>query len=278
MFKKDTNNTWLLNLNQHRTNPLPKHLTREKGWLWDGKYYSDDGEDGILEYLFEYIDDVNKFGVDIGSAHGYGGSNMRFLADKNDWDTTEFDFSKKWRRIHPRVKRVKVTHENICKLLEDNDTPKVIDLLSLDIDSMDWYVLKSFLEGGYESSVIILEYNPIFNHDEDYVRTLNLDYTKDRTSAYGASLSAFQKLLNQHDYTLVTNCVDLDGGIYANNAIFLNNKFIDENDEVETIEKLHPKSWKEPQKKFNMTDDLVKLKQYYKENEIMIELGVNDYV
>ena len=76
----------------------------------------------------------------------------------------------------------------------------------------------------------------------------------------------------------MTNCVDLDGGIYANNAIFLNNKFIDENDEVETIEKLHPKSWKEPQKKFNMTDDLVKLKQYYKENEIMIELGVNDYV
>ena len=91
MFKKDTHNTWLLNLNQYRTNPLPKNVTTKKGWEWDGcqgNYYSDDGEDGILEYLFEYIDDVNKFGVDIGSAHGYGGSNMRFLADKNDWNTT----------------------------------------------------------------------------------------------------------------------------------------------------------------------------------------------
>tara|TARA_Y100000592_G_scaffold91770_1_gene152400 strand:+ start:11549 stop:12385 length:837 start_codon:yes stop_codon:yes gene_type:complete len=278
MFKKNTNNTWLLNLNQYRTNPLPRHLTRKKGWLWEGEYYSDDGEDGILEYLFEYIDDINKFGVDIGSAHGYGGSNMRFLADKNDWDTTEFDFSKKWKRIHPRVKRVQVTHRNICELLEENDTPKVIDLLSLDIDSMDWYVLKSLLEGGYKSSVIILEYNPIFNYDEDYVRTLNLDYKKDRTSAYGASLSAFQKLLNKHDYTLVTNCVDLNNKIYSNNAIFLNNKFINKNDEVETIEKLHPTSWREPWKKRNKTNDLVQLKQYFKEKEIMKELEENDYV
>ncbi len=281
MFKKDTHNTWLLNLNQYRTNPLPKNVTTKKGWEWDGcqgNYYSDDGEDGILEYLFEYIDDVNKFGVDIGSAHGYGGSNMRFLADKNDWNTTEFDFAGRWDRIHPRVKQVKVSHENICRLLSENHTPHEIDLLSLDIDSMDWYVLKSFLEGGYKSSVIILEYNPIFSYDEDYVRTHNLNYKKDGTSAYGGSISSFQKLLIRHNYTLVANCVDLNNGIYANNAIFLNNKFIDENDKVDTIETLHPTPWKEPWKKFNTIDDLVKLKKYYKENNVMKELEVHDYV
>ena len=52
--------------------------------------------------------------------------------------------------------------DNICEKLLKYNTPEEFDLLSLDIDSNDWYVLKSILYGGFKPSVIILEYNPIY--------------------------------------------------------------------------------------------------------------------
>jgi len=277
--KKPPNVFWLQDLQRYTISPTPGYVLKKwgfKGWEWPGPYYSDDGEDGILEYLFNHINDKNKFAVDIGSAHGYGGSNIRYLADKYDWKTTEFDGSNKWSNIHPRVKNLRITPKNICSELLKCETPYQIDLLSLDIDSMDWYVLKSVLEGGFESSVIILEYNPIFNFDDDVVRTYSAKYKKDGKSGYGASLSAFEKLLNKHNYRLVTNCADPDNEIYSNNAIFLNNKFIREPDRIQTIEELHPKIWKEPWKE-NKVSNLTDLKEYLIEKNIMRELKEEDY-
>lgn len=289
-YKKIPPNTlWLLNLQQYRISPTPGYVLKRwgfKGWQWPGPYYSDDGEDGILEYLFYYIDDKNKFAVDIGAAHGYGGSNVRYLADTFGWKTTELDYSKKWENIHPRVKNLRITPENICSKLLKYETPYQIDLLSLDIDSMDWYVLKSVLEGGFESSVIILEYNPIFSFDDDVVRSYSAKYNKDGSSSYGASLSAFEKLLNKYNYTLVENCVDLDNKIYSNNAIFLNNKFIRDDDKTSTIEQLHPVAWKEPWKENKALDTtgiaweistIKDLKRFLIEKNIMKELKEEDY-
>lgn len=109
-WKKQPKSNWLDNLDKHRINPVPKTLPLNKrrvGWQWGGPYYSDEGEDGILEYLFEYINDTNKFAVDIGSAHGYGGSHVRNLVDKYNWESLEIDSKAhrhRWTRHHPRVK------------------------------------------------------------------------------------------------------------------------------------------------------------------------------
>ena len=276
-WKKEPDTNWLIDLHQHISTPTScsgnvdeSGNTIKHGWMWKGPYYSEYGDDGVLEYLFKYISETNKFAVDIGASSGYGGSNVRFLVDKYDWGSVEFDSDRKWGRMHSRVKRRKtITQDNVCGELKEHETPKEFDLLSLDIDSMDWYVLKSLLEGGFNPSVAIIEYNPIFNHDESYVRCYSEKFSKNNTSAYGASLRAYEKLFNKHNHTLVGNVADIENEIYSNNAIFLNDKFIRDNDVVQTIEELHPKAWVEHWKTKNNSDDVSEIKNELIKNEIM---------
>ena len=85
MFKKTPPIDWLINLNQYRIKQKPdKHP-------YYGPWYSDDGEDGVINYLFDYIEETSKHAVDIGSAHGRGGSQVRHIVDKYDWGSTEMD-------------------------------------------------------------------------------------------------------------------------------------------------------------------------------------------
>jgi len=303
-WEKEPDSNWLIDL--HRRVVTPKLCSgninkktgeiKPNGALWEGPYYSDYGDDRILEYLFKYINKTTKFAVDIGASSGYGGSNVRFLVDTYDWGSTELDYSSKWTRIHPRVnkyrdvktnqlrpeiaiqfaKKRKITRDNVCQVLNQYRTPKIFDLLSLDIDSMDWYVLKSLLNCGFNPSVAIVEYNPIFNHDESYVKCYSEKFWKNDTSGYGASLRAFEKLFNKHNYTLVGNVADIGNKIYSNNAIFLNNKFIRDDDVVQTIKELHPRAWVEYWKTGNDSDDLYEVKSKLIENGTMESKTNND--
>jgi len=281
VWKRKPPNTWLLDLDQYAIRPTPSKVIEAwdiKGSDWTGPYYADSGEDGIISYLFDWVNDVFKFAVDIGAAHGYGGSNIRHIADRCEWKTTEFDGSNKWSNIHPRVKNLRITPKNICSELLKCETPYQIDLLSLDIDSMDWYVLKSMLEGGFEPSITILEYNPIFNFDDEIVRTYSQRFVKDGSSSYGASLKAFERLMNKYNHTLVVNCADIDNQIYSNNAIFLHNRYIGpwKDTKIKTIEELHPVAWKEPWKE-NSIGDLDKLKKQLIKIGVMKKLKEEDY-
>ena len=86
LFRKKPPVNWLGDLNKYRNDTKPgkhPHL---------GPWYSDDGEDGVLDYIFQYINITNRFAVDIGCAHGYGGSHIRHLVDKYDMDSTELDY------------------------------------------------------------------------------------------------------------------------------------------------------------------------------------------
>ena len=85
---------------------------------------------------------------------------------------------------------------------------------------------------------------------------------------------------------MVENCVDLDNKIYSNNAIFLNNKFIRDDDKTSTIEQLHPVAWKEPWKENKALDTtgiaweistIKDLKRFLIEKNIMKELKEEDY-
>ncbi len=225
LFKKQPDSDWLTNLDQHRS-PIIKKFNHP----WPGPWYSDDGEDGVLNYLFEYINDYNKFAVDIGSAHGYGGSQVRHLVDKYKWNSAEMDGGH-WNPMHPRVCRTRFNVNNICNKLETLNTPKHFDLLSLDIDSMDYYILEKLFTEGYHPNVAIIEFNPIFDFNEPYVRIYDESYRKDSTSNYGASLKAFEMLFNKAGFPLV-HTFDMEEYRKANNAIFISNEFIDKDTKI----------------------------------------------
>ena len=254
IWKKEPKNDWLIDLEKYRIKEKPgPHLHL-------GPWFSDNGEDGVIDYLFDYINDINKFAVDIGSAHGYGGSQVRHIADKYNWDTLEMDGIGKWIPMHQRVKIEWITKYNICELLEKYKTPIEFDLLSIDIDSMDYWVLESLLVGGYRPNLAIIEYNPIFSCNEAYVINHNLNYRKDATSRYGASLKAYEVLMNKYEYTLIHVFGKIGDSVQANNCLFLHNKYINDNMQIKTISELHPFEWKETYKNKNSKLSLSEIK------------------
>ena len=271
IWKNKPGKDWLVNLDEHRRKEKPH------GHPWPGPWYSDDGEDGVLNYLFEYIIDKHKFAVDLGAAHGMGGSQIRYLADKYDWGTTEFDYGM-WNPMHKRIRREKILKDTICDRLKHWNTPKEFDLLSLDIDSMDYYILTAILVGGYRPNVAIIEYNPIFAHDEYYVRNYDENFRKDSTSGYGAGIGCFVKLMSEGDYTLIHNFANVvtddngvgieDKSVQANNLLFLHNKFIEEDTIIPSISELHPKPWIESWKRKNIEfgSNIEEIKKYMIEN------------
>ena len=258
-FKQQPDNNWLTNLDQYRSSGGFDEMG-VTSHPWPGPWYSDDGEDGVLNYLFEYINDSNKFAVDIGSAHGYGGSQIRHLVDKYEWNSAEIDGGN-WNPMHPRVHQEWFNINNICNILEKLNTPKQFDLLSLDIDSMDYYILEKLLVNGYRFNVAIIEFNPIFGYNEPYVRAYDESYRKDSTSNYGASLRAFEMLLNEAEYTLV-HTFDRMESRKANNAIFISNKFISKDTKIIPSNELYSdcwiESWKHRNVQFGNTLDEIK--------------------
>ena len=277
MWKKEPPNDWLLNLNDH----LPYSNHKEKTvWVdaataaikamahthtqkFTGFYHGEFAEDAVLTYLFDYIDDEHKFAVDLGAGNGFDGSNVRYLCDNYGWNSIEVDYMKgkslKWKNTD-ELKHVQnrwIKPSNVCRILEEyhpidnlyQSDLNTFDLLSIDLDSMDWYVLRALLRGGYKPNVTILEFNPVFDYNTALVRKYSAKYKKDSTSNYGASLKAYEILMNEMDYTLVHVFADPEIELFSNNAIFLHNKFITEEMKIKTIEELHPKPWKEPWKR-----------------------------
>lgn len=267
LFKKHPGDDWLINLDQYRS-PGAFDENGVTSHPWPGPWYSDDGEDGVLNYLFEYIHDSNKFAVDIGSAHGYGGSQVRYLVDKYNWNSTEIDGGN-WNPMHPRVYQTWFNVDNICDILQKLDTPKQIDLLSVDIDSMDYHILKKIFTEKYQPSVAIIEFNPIFNHDESFVRVYDPSYRKDSTSNYGASLKSFEILFNEFEYTLIHTFDKLESR-KTNNAIFISNKFIKNTMKIPPRDELYSTPWVEKWKKNNLTSNINEIKDKFKNSFIKL--------
>ena len=56
--------------------------------------------------------------------------------------------------------------DNIVKLFKKYKVKKQFDLLSVDTDSYDFFMLETILEAGYRPRVIVAEYNANFETSE----------------------------------------------------------------------------------------------------------------
>lgn len=171
---------------------------------------SQNGEDGIIEKIFEIIGCQNKVCVEFGACDG------RFLS--NTWNLR---VNKGWKGILIEADPVKakrlckdypgdhcinryVSHEGPSSL--DNilgslyiDIPQNFDLLSIDVDGNDYHIWKSFK--NYSPSVVIVECNPTI---PPYVELAGDPNNTD----IGCSALALVKLAHKKRYKLVamTKC------------------------------------------------------------------------
>ncbi len=234
---------WYENLKQHET-----ELHNDPEW------YSENGESKVCAGIFNHIPIESKYYVEFGANRAFG-SNTQWFA-KNNWNglvmdgedykldkgTVPVNFKKEW-----------ITADNINELFEKYSVPKTLDLLSIDIDSNDYWVLKSILQKGiYIPKVIVIEFNPNFESDTFAVMPRNDSAVKDGTTLYGASLFALNQLCEHYKYKLIhvmsksEGCADI--AVSGRNAIFIQSKYLPEDYSVD-LKKLHPVAWKEPYKK-----------------------------
>ena len=189
------------------------------------KIYSQNGEDGVIDYINNSLGLINFNFVEIGVGD-YSEANTRYLYESYYpkgliIDNIDNFYKKVKKNINLwkgdlRVLNTSVTSENINNILETNCGFE-IDLFSLDIDGIDYWVLKELKP--QISKVFIAEYNPIFgDRIEVTVPDLPNFNRKDyhySCLCFGMSLKALINLMDKKGYYFLgTNRL-------KNNAFFI---------------------------------------------------------
>ncbi len=216
------------------TNIYKKNLSRKKSLLSINEVgfsiYSQTDEDGILLYIFSLIGIHKKQFVEIGLgrnlecncsnlAINFGWYGLFIDGDKETIKFAEYYFNNnsKTKLFPPKLSYAWVTKDNINGIIKDAGFSGEIDLLSIDIDGMDFWVWKAIT--CINPRVVVIEANAKFG-----LRSITVPYDQNWTYKseqyphyHGASLPAIVKLGKQKGYRLVgTNR-------YGYNAFFVRN-------------------------------------------------------
>ncbi len=199
------------------------------------KAFSQTDEDGILLYIFSIIGTVNKKSVEVCAGRGIE-CNTANLIINHGWhgllvegDETLVNMGQRFYRTNPhtyifppKYVHAWITRENINDVLADNGFKGEIDLMSIDLDGVDYWIWEAIRVT--EPRVVVIEYQDILGPE----RALTVPYSKD-FNAYrypttlgmpnfcGASLPALTKLARTKGYRLV-GC-----NRYGYNAFFIRN-------------------------------------------------------
>jgi hypothetical protein len=172
---------------------------------------SEHEEDGITIALFQWVGAPTHRFVEIGA--GVNGGNCGFLAKELGWTGLMVDVdpdrvARLQRRFAPAVAvaQARVTRENVNDLIVSHGLAGEIDLLSIDIDGVDYWVWEQLTV--CRPRVVIVEYNPFLGADRSvtvpYEPAFNRHrFDVPRSAYYGASLPALAKLGARKGYRLV---------------------------------------------------------------------------
>jgi hypothetical protein len=169
---------------------------------------SQNEEDGMILALLEHAGWTNQRFVEIGS--GRSGGNAAMLAYECGWNGLMLDIvpaaieSLKSRfRHNPGVVAVaaEVTPANVNQLITDNGFAGEVDLLSIDIDSYDYWVLDAL--SAASPRLLMLEYNAHFGPEKAVTIPLNQSMAGGPKGYRGASLAALDKAARRKGYRLV---------------------------------------------------------------------------
>lgn len=167
--------------------------------LHEKQVFSQNGEDGIIERLFQLIGFSNRYYVEIGVEDGTQ-CNTRYLREKYQCEGIQLDCA--YARPAWGLYQEYVTAENLNSLFAKYQVPQEFDLLSIDVDGHDFYLWWK-LDSRYSPRLVIAEYNASHLPDEDKVVTYDSQRRWDGTRYFGASILAWQLLATHKGYHLV---------------------------------------------------------------------------
>jgi hypothetical protein len=197
--------------------PAPYNLTANRFTC-----RSQNEEDGLLLALFERIGTTDRRAVEIGC--GMNGGNSGFLVAECGWSGLMVDADRaKIAAVKQRfaghavtTSKARITRETVNGALMHHGFTGELDLLSIDIDGMDYWVWEAI--NACNPRVVVIEYNWLFGPERSVTIAYdsNFDVGSVGTRAYrGASLAALIHLGRRKGYRLVAT--------ERVNAVFLRN-------------------------------------------------------
>jgi hypothetical protein len=178
--------------------PLSEHEERQ---------FSQNGEDGIIRWILDQIGVSNRWFVEIGAADGEENCTRSLV--ESGWTGLWVEADSK-RARHAR----KVAPERVCVIEEAAEPPTIPALLAkagvpdhpdvviVDIDSNDWWVLGALLS-AVSPRLLVAEYNAAYKPGQWWVQPYRNRGSWDETFRHGASLDALAALAGRFGLTLV---------------------------------------------------------------------------
>lgn len=181
-------------------------LVEAKPKLIDFAYnvYSQFGEDGIIEKIFEIIGAESKIAVEFGASNGLSLSNTANLFINQGWKSVLIEcrddlYSQMVANVaaYNCVPIKRMVHyqgaDSIESILKEKEITDSIDLMSIDIDGNDYYI---FAHLTIRPRVVIIEHNPTIPATLDIYQPYGSD-------CLGCSIGALVRLASQKGYNLV---------------------------------------------------------------------------
>jgi hypothetical protein len=199
------------------------------------KAFSQTDEDGILLYIFSIIGTVNKKSVEVCAGNGIECNTANLILNHGwhgllvDGEQSLVEQGREYYRRNPNTyvyppqfAHAWIKRDNVNDVIAENGFEGEIDLLSIDMDGVDYWIWEAI--DVVRPRVIVVEYQDIVGPERALVVPYsdNFDATKyPRTRGMpnfcGASLPAFKKLADSRGYRLI-GC-----NRYGYNAFFVRN-------------------------------------------------------
>lgn len=188
--------------------------TRPATWEFTG--FSQNGEDGIIDYLCGRLLRPNRYFVEIGASNGLE-NNTTWLALGHRYGglMIDGDPSKvaECRQVLGALNgalefaSVMATARNGAEI-ERLALVRNPDVFSLDIDSVDYHVAAALLGRGFRPKIAIVEYNSAFGPDRGVTIPDQDGFNRHRAHPsgfyYGVSVMGLRHLFEGHGYRFVT--------------------------------------------------------------------------
>ncbi len=181
--------------------------------------FSQSGEDGILWFLFSVLGATTRKAVELCAGDGIECNTANLIVHDGfeallvDGDGKLIDRGRRFydacpetRRVAPQLLNAWVTRDGVNDLVGGNGFRGEIDLLSLDLDGVDWWIWEALTV--VTPRVVVLEYNNRWSAEQSVTVPYRDDFaTSDpgprAAGWFGASLPAFVKLGRAKGYRLI---------------------------------------------------------------------------
>ena len=205
--------------------------------LFSEKKFSQFGEDGIIREILNRINSKNldKWCVEFGASDGILYSNTYNLIKNHNYQAVLIEADKKsFSKLNKNIdtkkviklnKFVKFDGENsLEQILKKTEIPKNFDLISIDIDGCDYYIMENLKY--YNPKIICIEFNHTIPNEVEFVQEKNFKIK------HGSSALSLVNLATSKRYLLAASTLT--------NLIFIDNKYKKEvlDDNMLTIEDL----------------------------------------